>query len=162
VVDARYPYEFQGRYIKNAINCFTDTQITKLYKKYFNHKKICFVFHCRFSSYRGQNAAEKFRSLDRKNNEYPFLSFSDLFVIEGVFKRFPSEYPCKCEGEYIKMRDPKFILDGSLFRYHALEHPKTRRIQRCISANPFYKPLQFNEDFPQNFSLSGQQFVLMK
>jgi M-phase inducer tyrosine phosphatase len=141
IIDARYPYEFEGGHIFDAINCYTDAQITDTFRKYSKHENICFVFHCEFSSHRGPNAAKKFRSLDRKENVYPALSFPNLFLLEGGYAKFYSEYPRKCEGKYIQMREQQYIDDGSLSKCHSLCHPKQRRIQRCFSEEPFCKPL---------------------
>jgi M-phase inducer tyrosine phosphatase len=141
VVDARYPYEYQGGHIQGAINCYNDTQISNLYKIYSKRENVCFVFHCEFSSHRGPNAAEKFRSLDRKENIYPELNFPDLYVLEGGFARFYSDYSCKCEGKYIPMSDQQFVGDGSLSRFHSICHPKPRRVERCFSAEPYCKQL---------------------
>ena len=57
VLDARYPYEFEGGHITGAENTY-ETEI--LFKKLFDqpiqssdNKPIVLIFHCEFSSERG-------------------------------------------------------------------------------------------------------------
>lgn len=62
VVDCRYPYEFEGGHIRDAINLFTHDQIiTELVHIKTEAPKVVpegpmrniIVFHCEFSSERG-------------------------------------------------------------------------------------------------------------
>lgn len=57
VVDCRYPYEYEGGHITNAINIYTKE---KLLEKFFNENSLTapssstvVIFHCEFSSKRG-------------------------------------------------------------------------------------------------------------
>lgn len=145
IVDARFFYEYGAGHIKGAIRCCYESDVKTLYKNYMKQKNVCFVFHCELSSQRGPKAAENFRNFDRKENSYPELTFPDLFVLEGGFRRFYSEYPDKCVGEYVPMRDPRFVKDGTLLRCHNRYHPKSRRIQRCFSAEVLSKPMHLDD-----------------
>ena len=64
VIDCRYPYEFNGGHIANAMNLYTKQQILEelLYARVKNtpletddSKRHVLVFHCEFSSERGPN-----------------------------------------------------------------------------------------------------------
>lgn len=60
-----------------------------------------FVLHCEFSSKRGPKFYSKIRNLDRSHNEnqYPKLSFPQLFVLKGGFEGFFGASPHLCRGE---------------------------------------------------------------
>lgn len=70
--------------------------------------KICFVFHCEFSSHRGPKAYTKFRDLDRRVNElyYPKVTFKEIYLLDGGYKAFFNIYPV-CNP---RNRFPKFII----------------------------------------------------
>ena len=56
IIDSRYPYEFDGGHIRDALNIYTKE---KLIEEMFvrrlcrEHKKAIVIFHCEFSSERG-------------------------------------------------------------------------------------------------------------
>ncbi|CAG5120266.1 unnamed protein product, partial [Candidula unifasciata] len=58
IIDCRYPYEYQGGHIQNALNIYTKDDVIEKYLKtpLFSKdpsKRMILVFHCEFSSERG-------------------------------------------------------------------------------------------------------------
>lgn len=55
IVDSRYPYEYNGGHIVNAINIYREDQLEEIFlnnpSKHGN--KIMIIFHCEFSAERG-------------------------------------------------------------------------------------------------------------
>ncbi len=53
------------------------------------------IFHCEFSQKRGPRAFETLRSLDRELNaiRYPYLHYSQVYLLEGGYKNFHSQFP---------------------------------------------------------------------
>lgn len=106
ICDCRYPHEFKGGHILGAFNIIRYKQLFDLYTK-FKDQNVCVIFHCEFSQNRGPTWAQIFRKLDRDENmsRYPNLSFPDVFVLEGGYKKFYKEYPQYCIGGYTPMDD---------------------------------------------------------
>lgn len=57
------------------------------------------VLHCEFSSKRGPKFFSRIRGLDRSLNQYPALSFPQLYVLKGGFEGFFKSHPHLCVGE---------------------------------------------------------------
>jgi len=115
IIDCRFPYEFDGGHIKGAINI---TSIDTLLHKFFGGEIIgrcCIVFHCEFSSERAPKFSTIFRKHDRSLNSYPNANYQDVYCLEGGYSRFFEEYPLQCEGDYVKMCDPKFANENKLY-----------------------------------------------
>jgi M-phase inducer phosphatase 2 len=61
IIDCRYPYEYTGGHIKNAINLYTEGQIHKHFMESKPEGELIqckegrhiIIFHCEFSSQRG-------------------------------------------------------------------------------------------------------------
>lgn len=84
-----------------------------LYRKYFCQKRKetpIIIFYCEFSSERAPNLYLLSRTLDTEMNNYPSLTFPNIFVMEGGYSEFVSTYPKSCsDGEsYVRMDDPMF------------------------------------------------------
>lgn len=83
--------------------------LANLDEQYHRHRslndKICFVFHCEFSSHRGPKAYTKFRDLDRRVNElnYPRVTFKEIYLLDGGYKAFFTVYPVCNEHEIDEM-----------------------------------------------------------
>jgi rhodanese-related sulfurtransferase len=60
IVDCRYPYEFEGGHIKNAINMHHSSSIIAKFLSGFSgsqlRQRTVIVFHCEFSQERGPAA----------------------------------------------------------------------------------------------------------
>ena len=89
IIDARYPYEFEGGHISGAKNIFRTEDITSYFfeKATINpEKKKAFIFHCEFSSERGPAMLKHLRQLDRKINEYPKLNYPEIYLLKDGYK----------------------------------------------------------------------------
>jgi len=125
VIDCRYPYEFEGGHIQNAINLYTQDQIMEhFFPKQLDsssstatmdvsisqtHHNVI-VFHCEFSSERGPKMLRHLRSQDRKMNQanYPYLEYPEIYILHGGYKAFYETYKNLCDpSAYVKMKDDK-------------------------------------------------------
>lgn len=115
-VDCRFPYEYEGGHIENAINI----SLLQLLEKHFAlndppvesnpAQKTLLVFHCEYSLLRGPTMALHLRKLDRLHNadRYPYLTYPDILVLEGGYKSFFDKYTHLCTPQgYVEMRDRK-------------------------------------------------------
>ncbi|RZF43105.1 hypothetical protein LSTR_LSTR001283 [Laodelphax striatellus] len=129
IIDCRFPYEFDGGHIKGARNIYTKDQLEKELIKTkptflnttnsFNAKRHIIIFHCEFSSERGPTLSRFLRQRDRDCNRdnYPALSYPELYLLNGGYKAFFSTHSELCEPRaYLKMTDPRHESDLRLFR----------------------------------------------
>jgi M-phase inducer tyrosine phosphatase len=121
IVDARFPYEFDGGHIRTAVNVPSVVPMRLLFEE-FQDCNACVVFHCEFSENRGPAMMGHWRHHDRCVNfgESPLLSFPVLYLLEGGYKRFYRECPDMCVGGYVPMRDQRFVRNGELRRSHSM------------------------------------------
>lgn len=85
--------------------------LNQMYKPESNQSVMpVFILHCEFSSKRGPRFFRQIRSLDRSQNEYPILTFPQLYVLKGGFEGFYKLSPQLCEGQdvYRPMSRPEF------------------------------------------------------
>ncbi|KAJ8365347.1 hypothetical protein SKAU_G00141780 [Synaphobranchus kaupii] len=62
------------------------------------------VFHCEFSTERGPRLYRNLRKLDRSLNVYPLLFYPELYVLDGGYKEFYSQFPGLCDpSSYVPM-----------------------------------------------------------
>ncbi|GFR91231.1 M-phase inducer phosphatase [Elysia marginata] len=124
IIDCRYPYEYEGGHIKNALNIYTKEAVTDKYlrspwvNKDSNKRKIL-IFHCEFSAERGPGLFRFLRQNDRDANKecYPFLHYPEIYLLEGGYKNFFENYPHLCEPQtYKKMLDKNHCEDLRKFR----------------------------------------------
>eukprot|EP01089_Gocevia_fonbrunei_P021497 TRINITY_DN8378_c0_g1_i2.p1 TRINITY_DN8378_c0_g1~~TRINITY_DN8378_c0_g1_i2.p1 ORF type:complete len:469 (-),score=55.30 TRINITY_DN8378_c0_g1_i2:111-1517(-) len=113
VVDCRFPYEYEGGHIKDAINLYTSGDIEQEFMKKPStlHYRICIIFHCEFSSHRGPTLYRTLRDWDRKVNfaNYPTLFYPEIYVLEGGYKKFWENCPEICEPRnYVPMKDKQY------------------------------------------------------
>ncbi|CAH1642601.1 unnamed protein product [Spodoptera littoralis] len=124
IIDCRYPYEFEGGHIVNAINYYTPSQIMTLVNKPEPPKKdgrSILVFHCEFSIERGPKLSRFLRSSDRAKNKdrYPFLSYPEIYLLYGGYQAFHRSQPDLCAPfGYTPMRDPKHAQSLKEHRQH--------------------------------------------
>ncbi|KAK6205325.1 uncharacterized protein RJT21DRAFT_102049 [Scheffersomyces amazonensis] len=112
IVDCRFDYEFEGGHIDGALNISTKEEIEKAFinniKSTNDNLKTLYVFHCEFSIFRGPTIASHLRKCDRRFNRdvYPYLSYPDIVILEGGYKKFYNTYRDLCFPQgYIEMRD---------------------------------------------------------
>ena len=169
ICDARFYYEFKGGHIVGAINIRSRSQLIGIYEHYLK-QNICIVFHCEFSQDRGPTLYQQFRDYDRYHNIYPNLSYPNVFLLDGGYKRFYQEMPEYCTGGYIEMRDKQFVSNGELKKCHKFferemgsqKNPKPKRsIQRCRSQTITHFTLYDSSLSPPSFaSLSFNQLPM--
>ena len=177
ILDARFEYEYRGGRIVGAQNITSRSQLFNVYNKY-KGQNVCIVFHCEYSQNRGPKLYQIFREHDRHCNEYPALTYPNIFLLEGGYRRFYQEMPQFCMGGYIPMRDQRFVSNGELRRSHSffkkdlLQQNRAlrprARIQRCSSQTCEHFPFLFEtpsslpdsgncDDSLSNFPLSSSQ-----
>ncbi|XP_073476519.1 M-phase inducer phosphatase 3 isoform X3 [Aquarana catesbeiana] len=123
IVDCRYPYEYEGGHIKDALNLHRAEDMLAYFLNQplvpsVAQKRIILVFHCEFSSERGpkmweitdgdlltsmfNNTLVRCRFLreeDRARNEYPSLHYPEVYLLKGGYKDFFPEYKMLCEPQ---------------------------------------------------------------
>ncbi|CAG9790580.1 unnamed protein product [Diatraea saccharalis] len=113
VIDCRYPYEYDGGHIKDAINLYTPAQVQALVTEPRiepDTKRNILVFHCEFSLERGPKLSRLLRSLDRAKNKenYPALNYPEVYILHEGYRAFYQKYPDLCSpAGYTAMLDPK-------------------------------------------------------
>lgn len=144
IVDCRFPYEYEGGHIENAINISLHSLLEKRFildNPSEENNKTLLVFHCEYSLLRGPTMAAHLRKLDRIHNEnrYPQLTYPDVVVLEGGYKSFFDKYTHLCEPQgYVEMKDTKHkkVCD--------IEMNKVLQASKLIRAKSFNiaKPIQ--------------------
>ena len=119
IVDCRFPHEYNGGHIINAINLYKPEDMLK---HFLNANDPCLkdgssenriiVFHCEYSQCRAPKMCSLLRRFDRDLNPYPNLFYPNTYVLEGGYKEFWQvggrnlEY---CEPQtYVRMDDDNF------------------------------------------------------
>lgn len=129
IIDCRYPYEFCGGHIKDAVNWYNQDLILENLVKTENafpedcggkvgtEKRKILIFHCEFSSERGPKMSRFLRNYDRNTNEYPNLQFPEIYLLHNGYKEFFESHKELCDPEnYLPMLDPNHGDDLRLFR----------------------------------------------
>uniref|UniRef100_A0A1I7XN76 M-phase inducer phosphatase n=1 Tax=Heterorhabditis bacteriophora TaxID=37862 RepID=A0A1I7XN76_HETBA len=158
LVDCRYPYEFNGGHIKNAINIYDPERCEELfYPGNPNHNGVIHkripIFYCEFSQKRGPSMAHALRRVDRQRNElrYPFVDFQEIYVLDKGYRNF---YQLMSETTD-KMMDSRFSTYLKRFTFHkkgfggttcsrAIE-PRSRILLRQQSADDSQSPMSSNQ-----------------
>ncbi|KAI5953195.1 MIH1 [Candida jiufengensis] len=122
IIDCRFKYEFDGGHIDSAININSYDDLELKIKELMKHQKIneknLIIFHCEFSVYRSILMAQEWRRYDRliNKNNYPILSWPDIVILEGGYKKFYENFPdCCFPKAYIPMNhnnDSKSLLNN--------------------------------------------------
>lgn len=112
VVDCRFPYEFDGGHIQNAINISSKTELEMRFigNRQTDNRKRLLIFHCEYSILRGPTMAGHLRKADRIHNSenYPQLLYPDIVVLEGGYKKFFGRHKQWCVPQgYVEMKDNK-------------------------------------------------------
>lgn len=101
IIDCRSNHEFFGGHIKTAIRCHpteTNDNIINLYNRLWK-PRVCFVFHCEFSKYRGPAGYRLFAQAHQNSaNSDQKLN---AFVLDGGFYRFFALHQDYCVGTYV-------------------------------------------------------------
>ncbi|CAD8106872.1 unnamed protein product [Paramecium primaurelia] len=108
IYDCRYQYEFQGGHIKGAINLNHSTNLfDELFCVQGQSKKIV-VLYCEFSIKRSLEKYFEIRKLDRSMNQYPKLTYNNLYLLSDGYSKFYQNFSHFCNGFYISMNDPQY------------------------------------------------------
>ncbi|XP_021510816.1 M-phase inducer phosphatase 2 isoform X3 [Meriones unguiculatus] len=122
IVDCRYPYEYEGGHIKNAVNLplERDAETFLLQRPIMPcslDKRIILIFHCEFSSERGPRMCRFIRERDRAANDYPNLYYPEMYILKGGYKEFFPQHPNFCEPQdYRPMNHEAFRDELRTFR----------------------------------------------
>lgn len=141
ILDARYPYEFNGGHILNAQSSFEKETILK---QLFNEpvtcgdgKKVIIIFHCEFSIERGPKLMREFREMDRLINKncYPKLYYPEIYLLEGGYKNFYENYLQMCEPKnYMPMLNDSHRNEMKYFRRKSKTWEETKNSKTRISS----------------------------
>lgn len=99
-------------------------------------KRLAIVFHCEFSSKRGPSAYKLLRGMDRTANfeRYPKMFFPYMYILEGGYKEFFSQYPKACYPMcYVTMKDKKYAKELK----HNTRLKRISERQRSLSCSNF-------------------------
>lgn len=112
VIDCRFPYEFDGGHIVNAINISSknDLEMRFINHRLLESRKRLLIFHCEYSIFRGPTMAGHLRKADRifNSDNYPRLLYPDIVVLEGGYKKFFDSHKEWCVPQaYVEMKDIK-------------------------------------------------------
>lgn len=112
IIDSRFPYEYEGGHIVNAINIPMQSDLEERFAVNDSsaNKRTLLIFHCEYSIFRGPAMANHLRKIDRIHNSdrYPFLFYPDIVVLEGGYKRFFDNHKLLCFPQsYVEMNDTK-------------------------------------------------------
>lgn len=142
IIDCRFPYEFDGGHIANAINIPLQVDLEERFvvnhpKK--NHTRLL-IFHCEYSIFRGPTMASHLRKVDRiyNSDRYPYLLYPDIVVLEGGYKRFFDKHKHMCEPQgYVEMKD--------------IKHKRTCEVEmnKVIQASKLTRAKSFNQFQPK-------------
>lgn len=120
LVDARYPYEYEGGKINKGINLFKEDMIIQhFYPKgglMTSPLPNIVIFHCEFSSERGPKMLRTLRNYDRLKNEYPNLDYPQLYLLKSGYKTFFKNHEDHTCGTYRPMDHPDFTEELKLYR----------------------------------------------
>lgn len=162
VIDARYPYEYEGGHIRNAKNVYTREKLLemflenreKLTKDCDPSKRFIIVFHCEFSSERGPNLLRFLRNQDRLANKdsYPKLFYPEVYLLEGGYKAFYEKSSDYCEPKtYKPMLHQDHVQDLKHFRSKAktweLQHKQLSSIHASTYKTSSSSRLSINSKF---------------
>jgi len=160
IADCRYDYEYAGGHIKAAINVKNKQAVDALFQEYkAESDRVVVIFHCEFSKHRGPNCCRYFRQIDREANAYPALSFPNIFVMDGGYKKFYQEYPDLCDpNSYVSMWDPKYSKEFKESQKEFKQSWRIHKSKRIGSGRALFR----TQSCPMENPLREQQFDSME
>lgn len=145
IIDCRYPFEFDGGHIKNAINVYSSEHLMSEFLEKSTStpdSRRILVFHCEFSSERGPKLSRLLRERDRQmnNEEYPALKYPEIYVLEGGYKAFYEEFQDLCTPQgYVPMRHKDYEADLRLYRGMAKTEGAACKSRSALQIRPLKK-----------------------
>ncbi|KAI9710489.1 MAG: cell division cycle- protein [Bogoriella megaspora] len=109
IIDCRFEYEYKGGHIEGALN-YNDKDLlaNELFEGSPCPPSTLIILHCEYSVHRAPRAAKFVRQYDRRANDfrYPKLSFPEVYILDGGYSAFFSEYKTRCQPQqYVGMSD---------------------------------------------------------
>ncbi|KAF5695973.1 Rhodanese-like domain-containing protein [Fusarium globosum] len=132
IVDCRFRYEFEGGHVAGAINLHTEDLIDSWLLTAKQGTQQIVVLHCEHSVFRAPKMAQYIRSRDRAMNlkAYPHLTYPSLYILDGGYSKFFSQYPEKCSPQgYVKMDDESHHMSFNMEKYR-IQQAKSSRGRR--------------------------------
>lgn len=139
IIDCRFEYEYDGGHIQGAINHWDKEALAdELLDSSIDDDgttSTALVFHCEFSVHRAPIMAKYIRHKDRaaNANEYPKLSYPELYILDGGYHSFFETNRDHCEPQcYVEMGREGFEQDmerglGLMKRKRATGRGKLKR-----------------------------------
>ncbi|KAI6224250.1 M-phase inducer phosphatase [Aphelenchoides fujianensis] len=128
LIDCRYPFEYEGGHVKNAINIFNPELISCMFYPQCTREFAAMnakipIFYCEFSQKRGPKMARELRRCDRMVNEgrYPHLDYPEIYVLDHGYRRFFQDDKLHelCEPQhYTPMIAPAFSAQLKHYNQH--------------------------------------------
>ncbi|CAB3397821.1 unnamed protein product [Caenorhabditis bovis] len=128
LIDCRYPYEYAGGHIRNAINLYDPADCESMFYTEDGKKKDnrIPIFYCEFSQKRGPSMAYALRRIDRQHNElnYPHCDYQEMYVLDKGYRNFyaftRSEHISRmCEPDsYVEMDDTQYSGELRKWNFH--------------------------------------------
>ena len=110
IIDCRFPHEFAGGHIPNAINIDSLPAMREhALLTAPTGKKTLIILHCEHSELRAPRFALLLRNEDRKLNEarYPMLYYPEIYLLDGGYQKFHREFrPYLRDAGYVAQNDP--------------------------------------------------------
>ncbi|KAF9888070.1 cell division cycle- protein [Aspergillus nanangensis] len=120
IVDCRFEYEYEGGHITGAFN-YNDKEF--LAEELFATPKprTALILHCEYSAHRAPIMGKHLRHRDRAYNadQYPLLSYPDMYILEGGYSAFFAEHRTLCFPQnYVEMnaKEHEFACERGLGR----------------------------------------------
>ncbi|CAF0843500.1 unnamed protein product [Didymodactylos carnosus] len=148
IIDARYPYEYDGGHIITARNIYTNEGIIEHVLKTpripnDSNKRVIIIFHCEYSAERGPRLYRFLREQDRKLHMhcYPRLYYPECYLLDQGYKKFYTDHKDLCTPQsYRTMLDEQFQDQCRLYRSVSKQSEKTTdhrrtRLRQCLSFN---------------------------
>ncbi|GES63537.1 rhodanese-like protein [Aspergillus terreus] len=105
IIDCRFEYEYEGGHINGALN-YNDKEFLAEQLFASPQPRTALVLHCEYSAHRAPIMAKYIRHRDRAYNvdQYPQLSYPDLYILEGGYSAFFAEHRALCFPQnYVEM-----------------------------------------------------------
>ncbi|KAI5959062.1 MIH1 [Candida pseudojiufengensis] len=166
IVDCRFQYEYNGGHINSAININSyddlENKIQKLMNEDEDSPTTLLIFHCEFSVYRSILMAKEWRRYDRliNKNNYPYLTWPDIVILEGGYKGFFEKFPNFCYPKnYIPMNqnnDSKNLINNIRNENKLLNRAKSfNQFNSSISNNSVNEVWNNDNEYHQQHNKSS-------
>lgn len=133
IIDCRFPHEYAGGHIPNAINISSlDAMDEHPLLTRPQPIRTLIILHCEYSAHRAPRIALHLRNWDRKMNEhrYPQLFYSEVYILDGGYSTFFREHRYHVGNMgYVEMNDPTYRPCASRQMHNFRKNGKFQRTQ---------------------------------